>query len=85
MEEEAIQEEMKQAELLDAASFAQESVEVEVKSKCGLQLLAPSEAALCRSSLLSKWNTQLNENWPRAGQRGKLSLPMYSFEKKKKL
>ena len=45
-----------------------------------MPLLVPSEAALCRGSLLSKWNTQLNENWPRAGQRGKLSLPMYSFE-----
>ena len=49
--------------------------------KLSLPLLAPSEAALCRGSLLSKWNIQLNENWPRAGQRGKLSLPMYSFEK----
>ena len=28
-----------------------------------------AEAALCRGSLLSKWNTQLNENW-------KLSLPL---------
>ena len=33
MEEEGIQEEVKQAELLDAASLAQESVEVEVKPK----------------------------------------------------
>ena len=33
-----MQEEMKQAELFDAASFAQESVQVEVKPKRGLQM-----------------------------------------------
>ena len=38
MEEGAMQEEMKHAELVAAAPLAQESMEVEIKAKSGLQM-----------------------------------------------